>query len=442
MGEFTDIASAEDGTVWVSSYNRTYGDLVVAKVEPASGTNYQIPKDEWAFVDGLPQGKAIRSLAKVRQGKDKPGDDVGRYTSIALSADGEPMIAYYDKTNMALKYARLEGEVWKTSVIEKGTVAVDDVSPSTDVGWYVTLSVSPADGRPVVFYFVQIQDAAGAMSTELHMARPDVPKPTESDLWSLWIVDQAVSPVPAPYTGEDPKNDPALLDSLPEGVGLFASSARLSNGAPVVAYYDRINGDLKLAIFDAELNNFKTPIVLDGAAKSFTGNADVGLYPSVAVDGSDWIHITYEDATHDNLLYLTVADLGETISLPEIIDDGYRIDGKTVDGLDKPVFHMIGDDSNILALGTLTMAVYQDATSHELLLATRDNATGLWNRESIAGALEDPTKPYDSYKGGYGFFARAVLSGKDLVMSSFALDLPSDDLTHWVEVFRREVLIE
>ncbi len=95
---------------------------------------------------------------------------------------------------------------------------------------------------------------------------------------------------------------------------------------------------------------------------------------------------------------------------PEVIDDGYRIVGTTVDGLPKPEFHFVGDDAGLVLGNGGPMVAYQDATTQELLLAHRSRH-GSWTHESIAGA----TQPWP---GAYGFFAADALSPNNLVMSS------------------------
>ena len=86
--------------------------------------------------------------------------------------------------------------------------------------------------------------------------------------------------------------------------------------------------------------------------------------------------------------------------------------------------------------GQLPMIAYQDATTQELLLTTRavdGNNNPVWNRISVAGHT-------DPWPGGYGFFASDVLSGTDIVMSTWVVDQPNDD--NWVEVFKRQVAIQ
>ena len=61
-----------------------------------------------------------------------------------------------------------------------------------------------------------------------------------------------------------------------KAVGLFIASARKPSGDPVVAYYDRTAGTLRLAVYD--VGAFDPPVTLDGG-----GGADVGWYPSIAV---------------------------------------------------------------------------------------------------------------------------------------------------------------
>jgi hypothetical protein len=114
----------------------------------------------------------------------------------------------------------------------------------------------------------------------------------------------------------------------------------------------------------------------------------------------------------------------------EIIDDGYRVVGQTVDGLPKPEFHILADASLALPAGVGPVVAYQDGTTQELLLASRNSSTGKWSHVSIAGAT-------DPWPGAYGFFASTALSGTDVVMSSWVIDQPTDD--NWVEIFAKAI---
>lgn len=410
IGSYSDIAAATDGRSYVSAYNQTHGDLMVAEVL-SSG---RIPLDDWEFVDGVPDGPVVLPQSDVRGGIREAGDDVGIYTSIAVTAQNEPVVSYFDKTTGSLRFAgRFSGD-WRTMEVDKGAPIQDIELGGEEAGRYSSVSVSLADGRPAIAYMATVMEGNNIGHTELRFAQAVVPQPSSTADWNLWIVDQA--PLPPIPEGEAPPTD------VPDGIGLFVASARRPDGSPVLAYYDRVNGDLKIAYFDVANNAFLPPEVVDGA-----DGADVGWYPSVWVSPDDVVHLSYVDAVRDNLLYMNLTD-----RVPEVIDDGYRIDGMTSDGLPKPVYHFVGDDSGIVVTGAFMAVAYQDATAHELLLATRQ-ADGTWARTVIAGA-EDP------FAGGYGFYASADFAGEDMVMSSYVMDQGEYD--YWVEVFRQPIIVE
>ena len=180
----------------------------------------------------------------------------------------------------------------------------------------------------------------------------------------------------------------------------------------------------ELADFNPASGQFAPAVVLDGS-----NGVDAGWSPTVSVDAQGVAHVAYVGATGDDLKYTTDA----TSAPKETIDDGYRIVGTTVDGLPKPEFHVVGDDATIvLPAGGQPIVTYQDATSHELLLASR-RSDGTWPHESIAGAT-------DPWPGAYGFFASSVLEAGNVIMSSWVIDQPNDD--NWVEVFSKPVVIQ
>ncbi|MGE3458166.1 MAG: hypothetical protein AB7O24_23835 [Kofleriaceae bacterium] len=408
VGPYSDVATGLDGSIWVSAYAESHGDLVVAKVEPG-----RVADEAWEWVDGVPEGPVLIPDSKIRGGIDAAGTDVGKYTSIAVGSDGTPMVTYFDRDTGSLKFAAKVGGSWQIHTVEEGTGSIEGAG--VVVGMYTSLTLRNDDNRPGVAYLAHVRDGTGARA-EVRYAAAQTPQPTTAADWMTWVIDTA----PLPEDGG--------IYPLPEGLGLFIDSARMPNQAPVVVYYDRGSGDLKLAKLNTQTGQFGDPIVLDGS-----GDIDAGWSPSVQVDTMGKVHVAYVGATADDLKYITDAANAKA----EIVDDGYRIVGMTVDGLPKPEFHLVGDDASlVLVAGTMPMIAYQDATTHELLLANR-MMDGTWTHVSIAGAT-------DPWPGGYGYFVSDAMRGNEIVMSTWVINQPGGDFknNNWVEVFTSVGLIE
>jgi len=141
----------------------------------------------------------------------------------------------------------------------------------------------------------------------------------------------------------------------------------------------------------------------------------------VAVDGTGAIHVAYQGADHDDVFYKNTMTNAQ-----ELVDDGYRIVGTTPDGLPKPEYHFVGSDTQVVLTGNGPMVVYQDATSHELLVADKSGAMGAWRPQALAGNETD-------WKGAYGFFASAALGTNQVTISTWVIDQQQGD--NWVELF-------
>lgn len=413
VGPYSDIAAGKDGSLWVSAYAQSHGDLVVARVDPG-----RVPNEQWEWVDGVPDGPVVVPDSKIRRGIDAAGPDVGMYTSIAVNASGEPCVSYFDRDTGSLKFAQKVGDTWTVHTVQTGTGMTLGESGEL-IGMYTSLTLRTDDGRPGIAYLAHISDPQMGARAEVRYASAQSAHPTGPGDWQLWTVDKA------PLPPVDPMNPEVY--PLPNGLGLFVDSARLPNQAPVVVYYDRANGDLKLSRFNTQTGQFGAPKLLDGS-----GNIDAGWSPSIAVDANSVVHVAYVGSTKDDLKYVTDA----AGSMPEVVDDGYRIVGQTVDGLPKPEFHFVGDDASlILANGTFPMIAYQDATTQELLLATKQQ-NGQWTHVNIAGAAMP-------YAGAYGFFAAGDQRPGEMVMSTWVINThenPFED--NWVEVFARPTGIQ
>jgi hypothetical protein len=352
----------------------------------------------------------------VRGGIRASGDDVGRYTSIAVGSDGQARIAYYDTTHGALRYATASGNAWSMHVVDGG----DPQQPmGTTVGYWASL-VLRADGAPGIAYYAEVPQPDGSHATELRFAQANGPSPASAADWAIAKV--ATGTIPAPPMGAAP---PA--QDLPAGIGLFPALARLADGRPVIAYYDHQRGNLVLATASSPAGTTFARAVLDGEDTMMMDTGDVGLYPSIAVEAGDVVHVTYVDALHSNLLYVNTHD-----RRVEVVDDGYRTDGQNAEGLAEPVLHFVGDDSALALAGGARVVAYQDATSHELLWASRA-ASGQWMRDSVAGSNPDD--------GAFGFFVGLGASGNGAVISSYVINQRSRPPAFFVQLFAHTIMV-
>jgi hypothetical protein len=402
IGSYSAVAVSPTGMGFVSAYNSEHGDLMVAEV-PAAG---RIPDSVWEFADGAPSGPRVNAYTDVRGGVNEPGDDVGLYTSIAVTPTGEPVVAHYDKTNQSLRFSTRVAGVWTSHTVDAGALG------SKDVGRYTAISLD-GTGQPGIGYLAMVKDGSTRRS-EVRWAQAKNSRPSSQADWTVTVVESRAAP-PDPSMG--------MLNDVPFVNGVFVSSTRTAQADPVLVYHDRVGGSLKLAEWDRAASRFKQPVIVDGAAPG----TDVGWYPSVAATPDGKLHIAYVDSGRDNLLTITYPG-----GSPEVVDDGLRFDGMTSGGLPRPVFHFVGDNSAIVVTGTTRAIVYQDATAHELLVARKTGtAAGAWTRTRLAGS-ETP------YKGSYGFFAACALAANnEAVMSTFALNQSTYEM--WVEVFRQSM---
>jgi len=388
IGRFSDLA-VHEGAAWVSAYAETYGDLVVGRAAPGEPF-------EWAWVDGLPAGApVVASPRGPRGGVDGAGDDVGQHTSIAVSARGAVHVAYFDVTHKRLKYAVLEsdapGAPWRTYTLDAETPA----------GWWASLALTP-EGAPAVLY--RAEPAPGQTEVRYLVARATVPAAAD---WGAPRALQAVSYDPAA----------AGLD-YQEGTGLFCSLAISGAGEAAAAWYDRAGGSLWAA---------RGPAGTLGAAEALAGWAhptrrgDLGASVEVALDPAGALHLCYQDGGLDALRYLS-----PDLDRDELVDDGLRLD---VGGRARAL-HVVGDDCGVhFDTRGRPLILYQDATSHELLLARRD-ASGSWLR----AALRSPSSG-DGAGRASGFYARGARVGDGLWVSHYLYDNQVEPPAQALELF-------
>lgn len=404
IGRWSDLATDGSRTV-LSAYEETLGDLVVVDVDG----DELVP----TVVDGVPADAAPTYAPNTyRGGVVEPGDDVGAWTSIALR-DGLAHVAYQDRTHGALKYARELGDGdWSIHTVD---------ADGGQVGLYASLALQPSGAPAIAYLAIGIDDGAGGRRAQLRLARASSADPSGPGDWTI----DTVEDVPVPCTGLCGTGEVCVTASmtcapvdasctedcgsgsecvagactaistfpahdLPEGSGLFANLV-VAGGDLAIVFYDRTAGDLVVA--RATGSGFERAVI-DG------DGGDRGMWASAVADG-DTIHVAYQDALADRLLYTTWSAAGGAGAI-EVVDDGTR------EG-DRP--HAVGAGAALALDGAGRPAVvYQDGTDIALRFARRD-AGGAWQHAVLLDGAEL-----------FGFYNRAVREGDAIRVSTYAYD--------------------
>jgi hypothetical protein len=430
LGRFSAIAADPGAALYVSQYDGDYGDLVVTKF------GLDGKKIATEYVDGVPQGTVTYGPSGPRGGVIDPGPDVGRYTDVAVSA-GRVYVSYYDVTNGDLKFAlRGTDGKWATHTVDGATA---------DVGRYSSIAID-ADGHPGISYFqsgagatFQVSDCPGTAPTgptkyisALKFARATTATPAKAADWSVKTlacqsrtppvcdactgvcavpVIAGSSPLPGCFAATTgctacdankqacisvsgtptcgTKYLPPDLQQIFEGIGVFSSLAFKDDDA-IIAFMRRnpatattaVEGDL-LGVTVSSTGAAGTPVVLDS-----TG--DTGYFPDVKIEpGTKKIAIGYQDFTAKALKFYYSANLqaGVTAELVDTGVDPAMAGNQSFVGADTAI--VFGPPGQIWAL-------YQDATKGDLKLAKRATTWTVQPPVSSAGAV--------------GFFADGVFT--------------------------------
>lgn len=426
IGAYTSVAIGKDGKIWVAGYNDSvlssglnglYGDLVAGIYD--SGKQ----KVNWQTIDGLPparkpgtvdmggDGCPANDPKGWRHGESDPGPDVGLWTSMQLTDAGQAMIAYYDATNAALRFAVFDGTNSASYELKK--------VPNGDTGRYVKMIM--VNGNPVVAFLQMEKGNGGKTRSKIVVGTAKASPPTQSD----WTFQDAAVDEDAPCnpafcgTNEACVKSTGLCQptvngcmpadcgmgnacvtimnaakceavvvkdgplSYPNAVGLYVSLAQAGDHLGIVAY-DRVRGNLlgiqnpggmwQLQILDGQTGANSDPMRMD------TG--DVGIGASLAITGNgDW-HVAYVNGITETLQYILVPG-GMKPLKTEIVDDGLNNGAPYPDGK-----HIIGDDATVQVdpgSGTVTIA-YQDSTAGTLRVATGAlgmGATHKWSAKTL-----------------------------------------------------------
>lgn len=137
-GQWLSMTTAPDGRIAVSFFDRTMGAVGFALGQPlADGVRW-----EYEEPDGYPDSTGLN-----------PGT-VGTHTSLAFAPDGSAWISYHAVESGALKVAHRVNRVWTAEIVDSGS----GLRPKT--GLWTSIAID-AQGQPVVAYH---DEAAGTLN--------------------------------------------------------------------------------------------------------------------------------------------------------------------------------------------------------------------------------------------------------------------------------------
>lgn len=453
-GSYSDMAVFEYGNkdeLWISAYNRTYGDLMVGRVEARS---IGIEDVYWDFIDGVPDVPPNAGPSGPRGGVAEAGDDMGQYTSIALTSEGWPMIAYQDVENgdLVLMYTKgeaaviddpvdgdadedielsedsedIEGEATEEDVATKFRVDGDEEDAETgddpaydeygkyrwykvvvdqtgDTGYYTDIWLDD-NNRPVIVYMMKSNDEGNASA--LKMAIASTNEPVAAEDFSIVTIESAAIGTPYCATGDCPE----VIDT-PFGVGINPSiTYNAGNGALGVVYYHNTTYQLT-SVTDADGNVIQAN---DNVKYGDLKVASLDEVPQAGVTTSGSFEILTLAGNSGSLVngdvgefhsmfmyptngWLAVAFYNKTLNQLQMIfnfGSGQKLftvdDGWRKDANDNSYQVKVGADCAIGAdsVGNVYI-VYQDMTNNKLMKFSGSFATG--------SAPGDPADPVEIY---------------------------------------------
>ncbi|MBL8957683.1 MAG: hypothetical protein JNK82_43310 [Myxococcaceae bacterium] len=448
LGRFSALAVDPGKALWASTYDGQFGDLAVYKWDLTGRLAAGFPQ----YVDGVPSGAPKYGPSGARGGVVEPGDDIGRYTDIAVHGD-KVYVSYYDATNGNLRFAwrsTADGSTWSTMRVDGET---------TDTGLYTSVAVD-SDGKPGITYFQKGADAAfdatvcpapaptgpKAFITAVKYAKAGSATPTATD-WTFRVIACQDRPVPAcnncsnvcadpgamsggpqclmagsggacvadggasacdsntevcVVVGGQPrcadKYNPSNLQDIPEGAGLMTSLA-FNGREAFIAYMHRFKPAMA-TVAKGELIGVQ--IDPAGAVRSRTvldASGDTGYFPDVKINPTNQnVSVTYHDFSSKALKYYAAPGWMAN-QTPEIVDPGT---GPANSG----EASWVGTDSAIIygAAAGQIYVVYQDPTKGDLKLAKRVGTNWV-------------VQPSIMTMGAVGFFADGVIEGNKLFAS-------------------------
>lgn len=241
--------------------------------------------------------------------------NVGLGSSIAIGADGSPVIAYYDRSTARHKVA-----VCLTPMCEG--VATTPFAPESSGNtprWEPAIAIG-ANGNPVIAYYdVDNQDLAVAtcsdpLCTSVSIATVDgsgtnvgmTPAITigvnDNPVISYYDVDNQTLKLASCTNPTCAASTITTVDST-TGAGAYSAIAIGANGFPTIAYYEATSKDVRIAVCGDTTCETKTTTTISDAG-------DVGRYVSLAIGPDEIPVLAFMDYTNGDLKYAKCTNSG------------------------------------------------------------------------------------------------------------------------------------
>jgi len=346
--------------------------------------------------------------------------DVGRYTSIAIGIDGNPVISYSDDTNDDLKVVHCGN----TSCSAGNTITT--VDSTGFVGTHSSIAIG-TDDNPVISYLdnIHLNDDlkvvhCGNASCSSGNTITTVDSAGDVGLYSSIAIGTDNNPVISYYdaTNQNLKvahcgdtscsagNTITTIDS-PGFVGTYSSIAIGTDNNPVISYWHNTNFELKVAHCGNTScslgNNITTVDTID----------QVGLFTSIAIGLDNNPVISYYDQTNNDLKVAHCGDTscsaGNTITAVDSAGDVGRYTSIAIGTDNNPVISYIDEtnfDLKVVHCGNTSCSAGNTIT-------TIDSAGDVGRYTSIAIGTDN--NPVISYLDATNFDLKVAVDGVVLI---------------------------
>lgn len=307
VGSWLSMAPTADGKPAIAYYDRTYDALGFA-------------------VGTISSGAITWSREKVDSYPDEAGynpGDAGKYTSLAIAADGTVWITYQDVSNGSVKYAKKSGDTWEVNIADSGD------GPDYDGGYWVSMALDPS-GNPVFVHYDQGK-------SYLTVGR-----------WNGTGFTADTNIEGTDYTADTGGT------TVSANVGEYAKIYIDTDGREYIAYYDRAWGALRLAVGGS--SGYEIQTVDD--------DGDVGQWPDLVVDNGT-VYLAYLDVTNQHLKYAVGSGGSFTTS---------TVDTSPYSGADTEIFLRDGNPT----------IIYFDGFNNDMKRATYNGSA--WSTSTVGGS--------------------------------------------------------